>query len=99
MPASLCAWKKGRVSVYHPIRKVKVTDVPCHVYLYASKSNRGVGIQLCASVTVVLLEVRFQLQNSFDVSTSKASPKDCGEEATWKPFFFCTGLKPSSLVI
>jgi len=99
MPASLCAWKEGRVSVYHLIRKVKVTNSPCRIYHYASKTNREVGIQLCAFVTVALLEVRFQLQKAFALSTSKAYPLAYGEEATWKPFFFCTGLKPSSLVI
>jgi len=96
MPA--CAWKEGRVSVYHLIRKVKVTDSPCCIYANDSKTNTEMGIHLCASVTVALLEVRFQLQTPFALSMSKASPVGCGE-ATWKPFFFCTGLKPNPLVI
>jgi len=78
MPASLCAWKEGRVSAYHLIRKVKVTDSPCHIYHFASKTNREVGIQLCESVTVALLEVRFQLQNPIALFKSKASPEGFG---------------------
>jgi hypothetical protein len=55
--------------------------------------------QLCASVMVALLEVRFHLQNPLALSTSKVSPVGCGEVSKWKPFFFCTGLNPISLVI